>query len=276
MTCDASSRRACCLVVLLATTLIALLRTSPEMRRRAVSGLWLPYVLPANSRMRERLWDQIHKTANDSEGGVWHYKPTVHMEVTNYVLRAHRNYSSILDVAVNQGYMLARLARVRPRARHYGSDVSGVMVAAAQKRCPKCKIMQYDLARLFDERGADVLPVADVVIVSDVLNFMPWAGLPAYFSHALPARARRASQRTFWRRLLELARDEVVFSDHQNNPLVVDFLTAMNATRRWPHPHTPVWTAKGTARRRRRRQRGRLRASREAVVFVPGRSIEDW
>ena len=136
--------------------------------------------------MRERLWDQIHKTANDSEGGVWHYKPTVHMEVTNYVLRAHRNYSSILDVAVNQGYMLARLARVRPRARHYGSDVSGVMVAAAQKRCPKCKIMQYDLARLFDERGADVLPVADVVIVSDVLNFMPWAGLPAYFSHALP------------------------------------------------------------------------------------------
>ena len=67
---DASTRRICCLVVLLATTLlIALLRTSPEMRRRAASGLWLPYVLPANSRMRERLWDQIHKTANDSEGG---------------------------------------------------------------------------------------------------------------------------------------------------------------------------------------------------------------
>ena len=187
MTRDASTRRICCLVVLLSTVLIAILRTSPEMRRRAVSGLWLPYVLPANSRMRERLWDQIHKTANDSDGGVWHYKPTVHMEVTNYVLRAHRNYSSILDVAVNQGYMLARLARVRPKARHYGSDVSGVMVAAAQKRCPKCKIMQYDLARLFDERGADVLPVADVVIVSDVLNFMPWAGLPAYFSHALSA-----------------------------------------------------------------------------------------
>ena len=276
MTRDASTRRICCLVVLLATTLIALLRTSPEMRRRAVSGLWLPYMLPANSRMRERLWDQIHKTANDSEGGVWHYKPTVHMEVTNYVLRAHRNYSSILDVAVNQGYMLARLARVRPRARHYGSDVSGVMVAAAQKRCPKCKIMQYDLARLFDERGADVLPVADVVIVSDVFNFHA-VGRTArlLLARAPGAGAARVAAHVSGERLLELARDEVVFSDHQNNPLVVDFLTAMNATKRWPHPHTPVWTAKGTARRR-RRQRRRLRASREAVVFVAGRSIDDW
>ena len=62
-------------------------------------------------------------------------------------------------------WKLAEETQVRPRARHYGSDVSGVMVAAAQKRCPKCKIMQYDLARLFDESpvaygGNDVLAVS--------------------------------------------------------------------------------------------------------------------
>ena len=167
--------------------------------------------------------------------------------------------------------MLARLEALNPRAQHYGTDVSAAMVAATRVRCAKCAaVVQFDLATLLDADStsrAGVQPLArglpatfDVVVVSDVLYFMPFARLPPVAGRLVPKAWLRASQRRFFDALVRLARRAVVFSDHEDNPLVVDFLAAHGARRACARPPprasapTPphrrarcVWTTDGRA-----------------------------
>ena len=80
-----------------------------------------------------------------------------------------------------------------------------------------------------DEQGRVLPPSYDVVIVSDVLFFMPWAGLPPAANRFVPTSWLRASQKRLFDALTRMAKRVVVFSDHENNPYVVDFLQAMGA-----------------------------------------------
>lgn len=185
-------------------------------------------------------------------GGMWRYNAaTVQTDVTDYVLTHCGNYSTLLDVAVNHGYMINRLQHARPKAEHWGTDISRHMVGAAAVRCERCAgFGTMDLNKLELPNG---FPKAfDVVVVSDVLFFMAWAGLPPAACRVLPSSVLRASQRRFFRSLTRLAIRQVVFSDHEDNPCVVDFLKGVGAVRK-PTVATKhrrarsVWIAKGDA-----------------------------
>jgi hypothetical protein len=149
------------------------------------------------------------------------------------------------------GFILERLDAKHPDARHYGTDISRVMVNRTARRCPRCTVGQFDINNLRDlkfEKIGDAFPaVFDLVIVSDVLYYMKWLDYPPgifqFMSHIgfkMPPRVR-ADQIQFFARLRGLARKEVIFSDHQDNSGVIDFLTAMNATRKGT-----IFTASGT------------------------------
>lgn len=243
---------------------------------------WLPYLLPT-----EAVWDRVvHKGRDDDRnGGVWHTSAGVHRELTCYIDAYHPDYASLLDVSCNLGWMLAHLSHRHPNASHYGTDISRRMVAATQRRCAACKTAPFDLARLaravppaappssaLDSplaAFADAPAAVDVVIVSDVLYYMPYDGwAPALLNaQVVPSRRLRVAQRRLFDALTSMARREVVFSDHQSNPAVIDFLTSMGATplnlskygarsRRALRARTPlprslsptVWLAAGTAR----------------------------
>ena len=212
---------------------------------------------------------------------MWRYGPSVQAEVTRYVLERHADYASALDIGCNVGFMLARLqvkpycttnpnvvmlARLQeanPRAQHYGTDISPTVVAAARERCPQCAaVVPFDLAALLDEETASqagVRPLAaglptavDVVIVSDVLFYMPYGHLPPALGRLVPSAWLRPSQRRLFDALARLARREVIFSDHEDNPGVIDFLESNGATRvqlrgRNRASGRSVWTAAGRA-----------------------------
>lgn len=204
------------------------------------SFVWLAYIMVSPSAA---LWDWIH-SRRPGDGGVWHYGSTVHRELVCYIESHHPDYSSLLDVACNLGIMLSHLQRHRPHTLHIGSDISHVMVAAAKHRCPECLTLQFDLHRvLSDERFAPgqggVPPVADIVLVSDVMYFMAWGGWPAALLQKGPGwlgsgaeGAIRRSQRLFFGRLASMARVEVVFSSHQLNPGVLDAFRAHGVRQR--------------------------------------------
>ena len=134
---------------------------------------------------------------------------------------------------------------------------------------PEVQIMQYDLARLFDERGADVLPVADVVIArrrtaravacqyrtrcrraarvaADVLAAAPGA-------RARRGRLQRPPEQPARRRL----------SDGDECDAAVATPAHAGVDRQGHREEATAATAAAGA-------------SREAVVFVAGRSIDDW
>ena len=204
---------------------------------------------------------------------MWQYSAdSVGSAISSYILDAHPNYSSLLDVACNQGFLLNRMQRLRPHARHYGTDISTRMTEAARERCPRCHgIAQLDLNSLarasFVGGGPEALSGSplpptfpkeyDVVVVADVLYFISWGGWPPALCHALPQSILHSAQRRFFDALSSLASLEVVFSDHQDNACVVAFLRGIGAMRR-PVPashgngrrggssHTPsVWVAPG-------------------------------
>jgi len=229
-----------------------------DARQRLLNLHWMPYVLP---RTPASLWDHLHRKGGN--GGIWHYREDVHAEIVRYVHDSHASYASLLDVACNLGFMLASFQRIRPRAAHYGTDVSPLMVTAARRRCPVCNATAaFDLASLAldsavaNDAGscplAHGLPASfDLVIVSDVLYYMPFASLPPIFSRVIPSVMLRASQKRLFDALTRLARQEVIFSTHQDNPMVIDFLEANGAVRKLAMSRRGVplyvWTAAGRA-----------------------------
>ena len=162
--------------------------------------------------------------------------------------------------------MLARLQQANPQAQHYGTDISPTVLALARARCPQCAALApFDLATLLDDEiasQAGVQPLAaglptavDLVVVSDVLFYMPYGHLPPALGWLVPAAWLRPSQRQLFDALARLARREVIFSDHEDNPSVVDFLEANGAKRVQLRRHNKararsVWTATGRAPRR--------------------------
>ena len=146
-------------------------------------------------------------------------------------------YESIWDVSCNVGFMLASLLKRHPGAKHYGTDISNVMVAATRENCPSCMATQFDLGNLVNPaispqevvyaawHQEDAPRFFDVILVSDVLLFIRWGGIPPillrcscccsmFRKWALP------SQRAFINNIASLARDEVVFSYNQGNIIV--------------------------------------------------------
>ena len=94
-----------------------------------------------------------------------------------------KRYGSIWDVSCNVGFMLASLLKKHPGAKHYGTDISNVMVETTRKNCPSCIAAQFDLGNLrhpgISPQDAvhaawhreDVPRFFDVILVSDVLPF---------------------------------------------------------------------------------------------------------
>lgn len=206
----------CAFIFVVCSGLMLLLLPS-EARRRAMNLHWLPYILPYTPVW---LWDYLHGLAA-TRGGMWRYTSDVQPQLVTYILQAHSGYASLLDVACNMGFMLARLQRARPMARHFGSDISRTMISRARLRCPACAgLVQFDLARLANNESAAAaagvhplapgLPkVVDLLVVSDVLYFMPFGNVPPIFTPLLPASAVRAAQRRLMDALVRLARKEV-------------------------------------------------------------------
>ena len=255
--------RSCWVAVALLAALVLLLLPA-ETRRRMQHLHWLPYVLP---RSPSWVWDYMHGQAARTGGGMWRYGPNVQSELTRFLLRTHPKYSSLLDVACNDGYMLARLARARPNAAHYGTDISEAMVRSTRARCASCAgVAALDLASLAldaetaaaaGERPLSLgLPSSfELVVVSDVLYYIPHGRMPPILGRFLPAAWRRSSERRLMESLTRLASKEVIFSDHEEHPRVVEFLQSNGATRHLLAPNgrrgrvRSVWTAPGRARR---------------------------
>ena len=210
------------------------------------SFTWLAYLFPYPF-----VWDGIiHNRDNSGGGGVWHYNDFVpHPELTCYVMTHHHNRTSLLDVACNMGYMLSRLQEARPKALHFGVDISARMTALARERCPACNIVQADLSSLQFQQDIGKLAVSavDLVLVSDVLYYIPYARWPPLLLNGrlVPTAFLRTAQRRFFEHLTSLSREEVVFSDHQSNAAVVDFLRYNGATQ-LPQ-RGGLWVARGTA-----------------------------
>lgn len=219
--------------------------------RHVFTFTWLAYL----GRPAPWLWDWIHSGANASTGGVWHYDETVHSEIVCYVDAHYRNYSSLLDVASNLGFMLARLQSSHPTATHTGTDISERMAHATRERCGgRCVTSTFDLHRLLDEGSfapgsGGVPPVHDIVIVSDVLYFVGWGGWPPLLLQwpgLVPDAWLRAAQTRFFERLRRLASIEVLFSSHQLNRRVLQTLGANGVVVR-----RGVFSLAGTARKAR-------------------------
>jgi hypothetical protein len=237
-----------CAVAVSALAFWMMLTTVEAKIRNNFSMVWLAYVVP-----NPGLWDAIHgKSNNDIAGGIWHYDSYVHDDIFTHIKNEHSEYKSVLDLACNMGFILERLSAKHPDASHYGTDISKLMVNRTARRCTRCTVKQFDINDLRDpefEKIGDGFPASfDLVIVSDVLYYMKWMNYPplvfqtwSHFGWKTPPKVR-ADQIRFFRRLQGLARREVIFSDHQDNSAVIDFLIAMNATRRGT-----IFTANGTA-----------------------------
>lgn len=239
---DKRSFFSCVLVVL---TLVLVLKL---FARHVFTFTWLAYL----GRPAPGLWDWIHGRAGGSSGGVWQYDETVHSELVCYVDAHYTNYSSLLDVASNLGFMLARLRSSHPTASHSGTDISASMAGATRARCGgRCATSTFDLHRLLDDGsfvpGRDGVPaVHDIVVVSDVLYFVGFGGWPPLLLQLpglVPDSWLRDAQKRFFKRLRSLASVEVVFSSHQLNRAVLRTLGANGVVVR-----RGVFSLAGTAR----------------------------
>ena len=113
------------------------------------------------------------------------------------------------------------------------------MVRRARRRCPRCFVEVFDAATLDLPDG---WPVSyDVVLVSDVLYYIPFAGVPQMVASE---NRNVAASKPWFAAVANLARREVVFSAHQNNPWVRAMLRANGA-----HQLSPggAWVLDGTA-----------------------------
>ena len=84
----------------------------------------------------------------------------------------------------------------------------------------------------------------DVVVVSDVLYYIPWGGwMPVlHVLGMVPRFLYRPSQQRFYANLASMARKAVVFSNHQGNRIALDFFHAIGAQK-----IDDVWIVNGTA-----------------------------
>ena len=193
--------------------------------------VWLAYVFPTQT-----VWDRVHG------GGAtrhWREHGATQAVLVAQINQRHPAYTSLLDLGCSRGFILAQLASQRPHAAHYGGDISPRMVRRARRRCPRCFVEVVDAATLALPDG---WPVSyDVVLVSDLLYYIPYGGLPQVV--ASENRNIEAS-RPWFAAVSRLARREVVFSSHQNNPWVRAMLWANGAQQLSPGG---AWVLAGTA-----------------------------
>ena len=221
----------------LVTTLFTLERLSSK------SLVFLAWLIPTQG-----MWDYVH-THHSTSSALWGYADdhVPHPELVGYI--AERPYESVLDVSCSVGLMIGALAARHPERAHYGSDISSAMAELAKAHCPTCEVDTFDLSTL-QRREITGWPSAfpasfDYIYVSDVLYYMSWEGVPPALYHAGVVKdlGDLPSQRRFFDHLVAMAREEVVFSNHQNNTRVVRFLRKMGA-----HEKDGVWVARGKAK----------------------------
>lgn len=202
----------------------------------------LQYAVPSSW-----LWNKTHE-GHVEDGGLWHYGEDVQHRLGNFIEKRHPSYHSMWDVACNLGIFLERLARKHPDRKFYGTDISKVMVNATKSRCPSCVAETYDLNELqaseFTLVPGHLPQPVDIIIVADVLYYMAWGGLPPFLNYVLPPSWTHAHRDAFWRHLTSLAHKEVIFSGHQNNRAVTQYLKDMGATF---IPEEGVWVTPGMA-----------------------------
>ena len=183
-----------------------------------------------------------------------------------HIARRYPDYGSVLDVGSGAGVLLARMCYLNnrcnwdnatntttPCARHYGLDIAPSMVTATRAMCRECtNVGTFDISRLQDQPFAPADPafprVFDLVVVSDLLYLVRWGWFPPAVHRYLPPEWFRRAHQTFWENLRRMAVKEVVFSDHQDNPHVDNFLMAMGAVERLAIKGvsgTKFWTVPG-------------------------------
>ena len=113
------------------------------------------------------------------------------------------------------------------------------MVRRARRRCPQCHVAVVDAAALALPDGWP--DSYDVVLVSDVLYYIPFAGVPQMVASE---NRNVAASKPWFAAVSRLARREVVFSAHQNNPWVRAMLRANGAQQLSPGG---AWALAGTA-----------------------------
>ncbi|CAJ1433379.1 unnamed protein product [Effrenium voratum] len=249
----ANRRCAICLVVLLS---VYCLYMNGSMLTSYRGGVWRAYLMPT-----EDVWDSIHKHGTSAMGGIWGYNQSKLESSKMMMYLFEKPYESIWDVSCNVGFMLSSLLKRHPNAQHYGTDISNVMVETTRQNCPSCVAAQFDLGslRYSGISPKDVVHEAwhredmpksfDVILVSDVLLFVRWGGIPPVLLRCtccceMFRRWAVPSQRTFMENLASLARDEVVFSYNQGNIIVRTMMRELGV--KWDANHE-VWRVPGTA-----------------------------
>ena len=193
--------------------------------------VWLAYVFPTQT-----VWDRVHA------GGAtrhWREHAGTQAVLVAEINQRHPAYASFLDLGCSRGFILAQLASQRPHAAHYGGDISPRMVRRARRRCPRCFVEVVDAAALALPGGWP--DSYDVVLVSDLLYYIPYGGLPQVVSSE---NRNVEASRPWFAAVSRLARREVVFSAHQNNPWVRAMLRASGARQLSPGG---AWVLAGTA-----------------------------
>ena len=251
------------LLLLIATGALVVLLVFTKSRQRG--HVWTTHLVASPA-----LWDWVHGNADDA----WRYNSTKLgvAAVMKYIDDAHKGYTSLLDVACNQGYHIGHLESTHPHARHYGTDISSLMAERTRSKCKTCRTAQFDIGELQNRapdrapdgggpdaaasgtaaRGPVGFPASyDVVLVSDVLYYISW-GTPGFppglLSHCpICRRMVRPAQRRWLAAVRRMARDEVVFSDHQDNPTVMEMFQSFEEISYQPGRH--VYTMSGTAPR---------------------------
>ena len=193
--------------------------------------VWLAYVFPTQT-----VWDRVHKGAATAH---WREHGATQAVLVSQINQRHPAYTSLLDLGCSRGFILAQLASQRPHAAHYGGDISPRMVRRARRWCPRCFVEVVDAATLdLPDNWPDSY---DVVLVSDVLYYIPFAGVPQMVASE---NSNVAASKPWFAAVSRLARREVVFSAHQNNPWVRAMLRASGAQQLSPGG---AWVLAGTA-----------------------------
>jgi len=193
--------------------------------------VWLAYVFPTQT-----VWDRVHKGAATAH---WREHGATQAALVAQINQRHPAYASLLDLGCSRGLILAQLAAQNSKAALYGGDISPRMVRRARRRCPRCFVEVVDAAALALPDGWP--DSYDVVLVSDVLYYIPFAGVPQMVASE---NSNVAASRPWFAAVSRLARREVVFSAHQNNPWVRAMLRASGARQLSPGG---AWVLAGTA-----------------------------
>ncbi|CAE7347547.1 nadsyn1 [Symbiodinium pilosum] len=220
-------------------------------------GVWRAYFLPT-----EDVWDSIHAHGKGLAGGIWQYNQSKLESSTMMKYLSSKSYESIWDVSCNVGFMLSSLLSKHPSAKHFGTDISNVMVESTRQNCPSCVAAQFDLGNLRHPGIAaqevvheawhreDVPRSFDVILVSDVLLFIRWGGIPPVLLRcdcccSIFRKWAVPSQKAFMENIASLAHDEVVFSYNQGNLIVVTMMQELGVKF---DDQYKIWRVPGTAK----------------------------